>query len=203
MKTATSLATVVVTAAAHGMVTSPPARVVGDAFKAACGQQVYNNVQGDPYGSVQQLQQIGISQSNFNATACDLSLCKGLQLADSTSPPSSNSGFSSSASAGGHVQRFARGQVVAMTVDIRAPHTGVANVSVVDLRTKTVLGAPLMAWDVYASNAAGVARNNTAFSITMPDVAAACGTAGDCAVQWWWDSPDQKQTFMSCVDFTM
>lgn len=169
MKTFTTFATLVVTAAAHGiMVNSPPARVAGDDFKAACGQQVYNSVQGDQYGNVQQLEQIGTLQKDFNATACDLSLCKGLQLADN---PSAN------------VQRFTAGRVVVMKVDIRAPHMGVANVSVVDLRTNTVLGEPLMTWDVYASNAAGVPKNNTEFSITMPDVAADCGTAGDCALQ--------------------
>lgn len=27
--------------------------------------------------------------------------------------------------------------------------------------------------------------------------------AGDCVLQWWWDSPESKQTYESCVDFTM
>lgn len=191
MKTVPTLLALVATASAHGIVTSPPARVIGDAFQDACGEQVYNNLKGDPYGNVQQLQQIGTSQKDFNTTACDLSLCKGLQFADNNN----NSGTS--------VQQFTAGQVVPIKVDIRAPHTGVANVSVVNLQTNTMIGQPMMAWDVYASNSAGIPKNNTEFSVTMPDVAAECGTAGNCAVQWWWDSPDQKQTYMSCVDFTM
>lgn len=170
------------------MVTSPPARnVVGDAFKANCGEQVYNNVKGDQYGNVQQLQQIGTNQKDFNASTCNLSQCKGLQIADNMA----------------NVQKFTAGQVVDMKVDIRAPHTGSANVSVINLMTNTIIGEPMMEWDVYASNEKGVTANNTEFSITMPDVAADCGTAGACAVQWWWDSPSAKQTYMSCVDFTM
>lgn len=187
MRTVTALTTLVTTAAAHGIVTSPQARVLGDAFKAACGEQVSNNAKGDQYGNVQQLQQIGTSQKDFNASACDLSLCKGLQFADNSA----------------NVQAFTAGQVIAMKVDIRAPHTGVANVSVVNLQTNTIIGEPMMDWDVYASTSSGVPKNNTEFNITMPDVASDCGAAGACAVQWWWDSPSSQQTYMSCVDFTM
>lgn len=179
--------TLIATVAAHGIVTSPPTRVAGDAFKASCGEQAFNTLSSDAYGNIQQLQQTAQSQKDFNATACDFAQCKGLQFADNT----------------GNVQTFTAGQVVPVTVDIRAPHTGVANVSVVNTQTNSIIGTPMIAFDVYASNSAAIPKNNTQFSITMPDVAAECGTAGACVVQWWWDSPSIDQTYMSCVDFTM
>lgn len=174
-------------ASAHGIVTSPPARAAGDAFKTACGQQVFNSLNSDQYGNMQQLQNIGASQKDFDESACDLSLCKGLQFEDNSA----------------NIQKFTAGQVISMKVDIRAPHTGVANVSVVSLETNTIIGEPMMKWDIYASNSASIPKNNTDFTIKIPDVASSCGNAGACAVQWWWDSPSAKQTYMSCVDFTM
>lgn len=187
MKTTISVIALITTVATHGIVTSPQARAAGDAFKAACGEQVFNNANSDQYGNIQQLQQISTSQKDFNASVCNLSLCKGLQFSDNSA----------------NVQTFTAGQVVDMRVDIRAPHTGVANVSVVNLKTNTIIDEPMMKWNVYASNSAGVAKNNTEFSIKMPDVTSYCGMAGACVVQWWWDSPSAKQTYMSCVDFTM
>lgn len=136
---------------------------------------------------MQQLQQLAKSQQGFDATKCNLSMCKGLQFSDNQSK----------------LQNFTAGQVVPMKVDIKAPHTGVANVSVVNTQTNSVIGEPLMEWSVYASNSAPIPANNTQFSITMPDVSSECGTAGNCAVQWWWDSRSADQTYMSCVDFTM
>lgn len=147
------------------------------------------NVPIDPDGNMQQLEQMTNSQKDFKPDQCNLSLCKGLQFADN--------------SQAGNVQRFAAGQVVPLTVEIRAPHTGTANVSVVDARTNAVVAGPMVEFPVYASNSAPLPDNNTRFSITMPDVASRCGTAGDCVVQWWWDSRSADQTYMSCIDFTM
>ncbi|RDW82479.1 hypothetical protein BP6252_03591 [Coleophoma cylindrospora] len=171
----------------HGIVTSPPARVVGDAMKAACGQQVSNNLQSNAYGDIQQLAQIGTSQKDFNATLCDVTMCKGLQFEDNAN----------------NVQHFTAGQVVPITVDIQAKHTGTANVSVVDTATNTVIGNQLVYFPVYASTSTEIPANQTSFSVTMPDVSAQCGAAGACVMQWWWDSRQSDQTYMSCVDFTM
>lgn len=187
MKSVAALTTIITLAAGHGIVTSPPARQVGDAFKAACGEQPFNNQKGDPYGNQQQLEQNASSQKDFNATSCQFFMCKGYQLADNTA----------------NVQSFTAGQTVQMKVDIRAPHTGDCNVSVIDLGTNTVIGTPMIEFQNYASTSTGVAKNNTDFEITMPDVAAQCGQAGQCAVQWWWDSREADQTYMSCIDFTM
>ncbi|KAK1982640.1 hypothetical protein LZ30DRAFT_558108, partial [Colletotrichum cereale] len=169
---------------AHGKVTSPAPRVAGDAFKAACGETLFNTEKSDPFGNIQGLAQ---QAKNLDASKCDLALCKGYQFADNAA----------------NVQSFAPGQKVDFKVEIRAPHTGVANVSVVETGTNSVVGAPLISFTNYASTKTGVAANNTAFSVTLPDsLPAACGTAGNCVLQWWWDSAEAGQTYMSCVDFT-
>lgn len=136
---------------------------------------------------MQQLEQMISSQKDFNAAECNLSLCKGLQFADNQA----------------NVQTFTAGQVLPMTVQIKAPHTGTANVSIVNTQTNSVIGEPMIEWPVYASNSAPIPDNNTNFQVTLPDVGSQCGTAGACALQWWWDSRSADQTYMSCVDFTM
>jgi hypothetical protein len=102
-----------------------------------------------------------------------------------------------------NVQSYTSGEVIAMTYDIRAPHTGSANVSIVDTSTNTVISGPLISWDVFASNSVTIPANETSFSITMPDLAGKCTTAGDCVIQHYWNSPSAGQTYESCVDFTI
>lgn len=178
MKFIAVLTSIICLAASHGMVTSPPARQVGEAF---------NNQKADPFGNQQQFEQLAGSQKDFNATSCAFFMCKGYQLEDNTA----------------NVQTFTAGQTVQMKVEIRAPHTGDANVSVIDLRTNTVIGQPMIEFENYASTSSGVAKNNTDFEVTMPDVATQCGDVGFCAMQWWWHSEEAGQTYMSCIDFTM
>ncbi|KAI8293149.1 hypothetical protein K4K59_005906 [Colletotrichum sp. SAR11_240] len=169
---------------AHGKVTSPTPRVAGDAFKEACGTTMWNTEQSDPYGNIQGLaQQAG---SSLDASKCELALCKGYKFADNT-----------------NIQSYSPGETVDFKVEIRAPHTGVANVSVVDTTSNSVIGEPLISFTNYASTKTGIAANNTAFSVTLPDsLPSNCGTAGNCVLQWWWDSAEAGQTYMSCVDFT-
>ncbi|KAH7418588.1 hypothetical protein BKA64DRAFT_539805, partial [Cadophora sp. MPI-SDFR-AT-0126] len=172
----------------HGIVTSPPTRSVGPVMKSLCGQQIFNNLQSNAYGPIEQLAQIGSSQKDFNASACDLSLCKGLQFEDNASADK--------------VQRYTPGQVVQMKVDIQAKHTGTCNVSVVETGGNKMISGELASFAVYASTATEIPKNQTEFEVTMPDVKAQCGEAGKCVLQWWWDSKEAKQTYMSCVDFT-
>lgn len=173
--------------AGHGIVKNPPSRSAGAAMKAVCGEQVTNNLQSNEYGDIQQLSQIGASQKDFDAATCHVSLCKGQQFDDNSA----------------NVQTFTPGQVVPITVDIQAKHTGTCNVSVVDTATKKMISNELAFFPVYASTSTDLPKNNTQFNITMPDVSSQCGTAGACVVQWWWDSRESDQTYMSCIDFTM
>lgn len=96
-----------------------------------------------------------------------------------------------------------------MTAILPIPHAGPMNVSIVKTATNTVLGAPLLSFDVYADETlAQLPANNTAFSVTMPAGLGAsgsgdCAVAGDCVLQWFWFGTNAKQTYESCVDFVM
>lgn len=173
---------------AHGFVTKPEARQPGTAMGAACGAQVLSNQGSDKYGNIQGELQVASSQSDYKAAECDIWLCKGYKFADNKD----------------NVQSYKAGQKVPFTVDIRAPHTGVANVSVVATSSNKVIGAPLISWDVYASTATGVKADETDFSVTIPeDLGSQCATAGDCVLQWYWYAESIDQTYESCVDFTV
>ncbi|KAJ5578440.1 chitin binding protein [Penicillium hispanicum] len=172
----------------HGFVTSPTPRLPGTAFEAACGQQAYDNQEADKYGNVQGMLQVVKGQSDYNAAECDAWLCKGYKYADNKA----------------NVYSYKAGETVDFTVDIRAPHTGIANVSVVDTASNTVIGEPLIYWSVYASVSTGVAANDTKFSVTIPnDLGSQCSAGGDCVLQWYWYAQSIDQTYESCVDFTV
>ncbi|KAF2805970.1 uncharacterized protein BDZ99DRAFT_466267 [Mytilinidion resinicola] len=159
-------------------------------MSAACGAQVYSNQASDNYGNTQGELQVAAAQADYNAAACDVWLCKGYKFADNAA----------------HVQAYAPGQTVPMVVDIRAPHTGTANVSIVDTGTNQIVGRPLVRWEVYAANAVPLAEqaNNTRFEIEIPaDLGGRCETGGECVIQWWWDARSIDQTYEACVDFTV
>lgn len=185
MKSFAALAAIVPLVAAHGFIKSPAPRQPGDAFRAACGDQPYYQQSSDINGNVQGILQV--VGSDFDASACNLWLCKGFQLADNTDL----------------VQSYTAGETVDFAINIAAPHTGYANVSVVKTSTNSIIGTPLIEFSNYASNA-GMPANNTAFSVTIPDdLGSECSTAGDCVLQWFWDAADINQTYESCVDFTV
>lgn len=46
-------------------------------------------------------------------------------------------------------------------------------------------------------------KNQTSFTVTIPDLGTACKVAGDCVLQWWWYGTKARQTYESCVDFTI
>ncbi|KAF2145034.1 uncharacterized protein K452DRAFT_284424 [Aplosporella prunicola CBS 121167] len=183
-----SLPALATTVLGHGFVTKPTARMPGDAMAAACGQQVYNNQKSDNYGNIQGELQVASSQSDYDAAKCDIWLCKGYKLADNKD----------------NVQSYTAGQKVTFEVDVRAPHTGVANVSVIDTASHSPIGEPLISWDKYATTESGVKKTDTNFEVTMPsDLGSKCSTAGDCVLQWYWFAESIDQTYESCVDFTM
>lgn len=170
----------------HGKVLSPPARQAGQAFGKACGTQMLSVESSDRNGNIQNLRQN--AKADFNPVKCPLELCKGIPFADAKPAD---------------VQSFSAGQNVTIKVQITAPHTGLANMSVVDTKTNTIIGQPLIEFENYASTKTGVAKNNTDFSVTLPQtLPATCATAGDCVLQWWWYSDEAKQTYVDCIDFT-
>ncbi|KEY72501.1 hypothetical protein S7711_05174 [Stachybotrys chartarum IBT 7711] len=179
------LAAAVPMVAAHGFISSPPPRQPGEAYGAACGAQALNQQAADINGNVQGIMQV--IDARTISDDCNLWLCKGFLLED----PSL-------------VQSYTLGQTIDFEINIAAPHTGVANVSVVRTSTNSIIGAPLIEFENYASTATGVDPSNRAFSVTLPeDLEGQCTTAGDCVLQWWWDAADINQTYESCVDFTV
>ena len=178
----------ITTVSAHGFITSPQARLAGNAMKAACGQQVFNNQQSDNYGNIQGELQVTKGQSDYNAAECNIWQCKGYKFADNTA----------------NVQSWTAGQTVPFTFDVRAPHTGTANVSIVNTATNTIIGEPLLTYADFADNAKSIPANETSFSITIPsDLGDTCATAGACVVQHYWNAASINQTYESCVDFTV
>lgn len=178
-----ALAALLPLVSAHGFINDPPARRPGDAYTQACGQQPFFQQSADINGNVQGIMQV---VGDDITEDCKLWLCKGFQFEDNTE----------------NVQSFSAGQTIDFDINIAAPHTGFANVSIVRTATDQMVGTPLIEFDNYASNA-GVDANNTAFSVTMPDSIEGCTEPGECVLQWFWDAPDIDQTYESCVDFVV
>ncbi|KAF1362719.1 hypothetical protein EJ07DRAFT_106586 [Lizonia empirigonia] len=170
--------------AAHGFISSPSPRLPGNGLKAACGDQVYNQQSSDHYGNVQG----ALQNLQGDHPDCRMWQCKGVPFADA-----------------GEIFTYSAGEVVPMKIDIRAPHDGVANVSIVNIKTDKVIGEPLISWDQYALTSSPMSAhpNWTSFDITMPDVSSECAQAGDCVIQWYWDAAAINQTYESCIDFKM
>lgn len=124
--------------------------------------RVYNNQASDALGNVQGILQVANSQKDYNPATCDVWLCKGYQFGDNSA----------------NIQSYTAGQKVDIAIRIGAPHTGVANMSIVDTKANAVIGDALISFDDYASVSHTMPANNSAFSITMPDLGSKCATAG-------------------------
>ncbi|TKA72675.1 hypothetical protein B0A55_06282 [Friedmanniomyces simplex] len=177
-------------AEAHGYFVTPKARQPGPAFQAACGMQAYYQMSGDINGNIQGLTQTVKGQSDYHPAECNLWKCKGMKYADNTA----------------NIQHYTPGQTFAMNFAIRAPHTGSANISIIDLSTPhgTIVAANLQKWAVYASTATSIPASEENFSVKMPsNLGSKCAAKGACAIQMYWDAPSVEQTYESCIDFTL
>ncbi|CAL3964924.1 hypothetical protein PZA11_002188 [Diplocarpon coronariae] len=180
-------AALVTAVAAHGSITTPLPRAAGENYKTVCGQQVYNNQAADRNGNIQGVLQVANGQTDVTP-ACNVWLCKGFTFEDNTA----------------NVQTYTPGQVVPITFNLAAPHTGTANMSIVNTASNTIIGSPLLSWDVYASTSVPISSSETSFSITIPsDLGSQCATAGACVIQHFWDARSVDQTYESCIDFTV
>ncbi|KAF8063596.1 hypothetical protein FPV67DRAFT_1701541 [Lyophyllum atratum] len=216
---ASGLGLYIVLVAGHGIVTTPTPRAIGNANLAACGtgankvlksvesaithssrwkpkamgycrlwvtRELWVMTDSTVYGPIENA--AAKVDAGYNATSCHLFFCRGLQFEDNKS----------------NTRVYKPGTVVPFHVDIEAHHTGYANVSVVNLATQKPIGAPLFLWPVYTNNSLGPAdwvKNETDFSVTIPDLGTQCSKGGACAIQWFWYAYN-VQTYQSCVDFT-
>ncbi|KAF2200239.1 hypothetical protein GQ43DRAFT_441760 [Delitschia confertaspora ATCC 74209] len=187
-----ALITLIPTVLSHGLIQSPPSRPVGPAIVSACGNGVVSQIRADNTSHVEGLPEAAAKDSAYKPSQCNLWLCKGLQFADN---PATN------------IQKWSAGQVVPLKVWVRIPHEGSANVSVVDTKTNQVVGDMLKVWKSgYAPGRAekDVPLDQKEFSVTIPNgLEQRCATAGACVLQWWWYGTGAKQTYESCVDFTI
>ncbi|GAB1741763.1 hypothetical protein NU219Hw_g7172t1 [Hortaea werneckii] len=175
---------------AHGYFTKPEGRQPGTAFQDACGMQAYYNMKGSINGNIQGLQQVVSNQDDYNPDECHLWKCKGMKYADNKD----------------NVQTYTPGQSVDLTFTIVAPHTGHANVSIIDTSSPNgkVIAKNLKKWDTYASTSSPIQDSQQNFSVKMPtNLGDQCAEAGQCAIQMYWDAPDIDQTYESCIDFTL
>ncbi|XDG01316.1 hypothetical protein ABKA04_000931 [Annulohypoxylon sp. FPYF3050] len=187
------LAAFAATVSAHGLILSPTPRGPGDASVAACGQSVVDNVKNDKTSHVEGLPELAAADPDYKADECNVWLCKGLQYGDNTA----------------NVQTYTAGQSVPIEVQLSIPHVGSANVSIVDTKTDTIIGSPLLSWPSgYADERQFYAHttpaNQTKFNVTIPDdLGTQCSEAGACVIQWWWYGTGARQTYESCIDFTV
>lgn len=164
------LAAFAATVSGHGLITKPTPRGPGDASIAACGSSVVNNIKGDLTSHVEGLPELAAQDAAYNADLCKLWLCRGLQFADNVA----------------NVQQYTPGQSVNIQVQLSIPHAGSANVSIVDTKTDTIIGEPLLSWPSgYADERQFYAHQTPAeqtnFNVTIPDnLGSQCSEAGAC-----------------------
>ncbi len=161
-------ALLVALASAHGLVSKPATRLPGDATAVVCGKPMVAFYKSDETSYPEALKRSSGWDTGFSASKCNLYLCKGFQFEDNKD----------------NVQKYKPGDVVDMEVKIRIPHKGYANVSVVDLGANAVIGDPLKKW---AENYAAVInppKDQTSFSVKIPDLGGKCTQAGQCVCDY-------------------
>jgi hypothetical protein len=170
-----TVATVLLLASAvlsHGIITVPPSRGIGPAISTACGQAITSAIKSDNTSYVEQLTKLASSDSKFDAAACDLYLCKGLQFSDNSA----------------NVQTWKASDVVPIKIWLRIPHEGIANVSIVSTKQNKQVGDFLKIWS--SGYAPGKSENDVPFeqrefSVTIPSgLESTCANAGDCVSQY-------------------
>ncbi|GAP82764.2 putative chitin binding protein [Rosellinia necatrix] len=162
----------------HAVMTSPAPRNTGPKQLERCGAIVTAVLQRDLAGPIENAMKAVDASYNCNAY-----LCRGYQYEDNVSK----------------LKAVSAGDVLTFHIDLVAGHhPGYANVSVVNLASNTVIGAPLVSWADWPDSTSGPPRND----ITIPNtLASACDEGGKCAIQWFWWSISNSQTYESCVDF--
>jgi hypothetical protein len=133
---------------------------------AACGSSVAALVTADNTSHVEGMPEAAAEIPNFNSTACNVFMCKGLQFADNAA----------------NVQTFQPGQVVNMLASIPIPHEGPINVSIINTKANTGIENPLISFVSYADESLpALPANNTNFNVTIPNTpGGTCAVAGTC-----------------------
>ncbi|KAI2629464.1 hypothetical protein GGS21DRAFT_545347 [Xylaria nigripes] len=166
----------------HAVIQTPEPRGTGSKQLELCGGAVTDALERDIAGPIEDA--VDDADEDYH---CNAYLCRGYQYEDNEDK----------------VQAVKAGDVLTFHIDLIAGHhPGYANVSVVDLKSNTVIGDPLVKWDNWPDSKSGPPRNDTDFTATIPDtLGTACNEGGKCAIQWYWWSISNSQTYESCLDF--
>ncbi|KAI1267455.1 hypothetical protein F5Y18DRAFT_303480 [Xylariaceae sp. FL1019] len=166
----------------HARMTTPQPRVTGPKQVELCGALVTAVLESDLAGPIENA--VDSADANYN---CNAYLCRGYQYEDNTS----------------NVMALTAGDVIPCHIDLVAGHhPGWSNVSVVDLAANKIIGDELIYWADWPDSTSGPPRNDTDFNVTIPDgLGSACDEGGQCAIQWYWWSDSNDQTYESCLDF--
>ena len=162
----TLLTTLTSLAASHGLVQKPATRTPGAATAAACGNTMATFYRADNTSYPEALLRAnprGLTDG-YDAAKCNLWLCKGYQFSDNTA----------------NVKSYKPGDVIDMEVWIRIAHRGYANVSVVDTKSNTVVGNPLLVWEKDYAATTTPPVDQVKFSVKVPELGGKCTVAGDC-----------------------
>ncbi|KAI1172902.1 hypothetical protein F4777DRAFT_483784 [Nemania sp. FL0916] len=166
----------------HAVMQTPTPRGTGSKQVERCGSVVTAVLERDLAGPIENAMKA--ADSNYK---CNLYLCRGYQYEDNTD----------------NVKAVKAGDVISFHIDLVAGHhPGYANVSIVDLAANKILGKELVSWSNWPDSTSGPPRNDTDFKVTIPStLGSACNAGGKCAIQWYWWSESNSQTYESCLDF--
>ncbi|KAK2768722.1 hypothetical protein FQN54_000578 [Arachnomyces sp. PD_36] len=166
----------------HAVVETPTARQPGKASDELCGAGASEALRRDLAGPLEEV--VEDADADFN---CNVYVCRGYQYEDNEA----------------NLQTFQAGDVVDFHIDLVAGHRpGYANVTVIDPVKNVVIGAPLKTWEAWPVENPGPDRDDTDFTVTIPeDLGSVCTEGGNCAIQWYWYAEGNSQTYESCVDF--
>ncbi|KAK2775176.1 hypothetical protein FQN52_004057 [Onygenales sp. PD_12] len=168
----------------HAVVESPAPRKPGALADELCGAAVSKVMRRDLAGPIE----VAVKAADQDYK-CNAYLCRGFRYEDNTD----------------NLHTFHAGDIVDFHVDLVAGHRpGYANVSVIDPSTNVVIGTPLKTWEAWPVNNPGPDRDDIDFNVTIPEsLASICTEGGKCAIQWYWYSMSNSQTYESCVDFVI
>ncbi|KAL4116794.1 hypothetical protein PRIC2_012246 [Phytophthora ramorum] len=173
---------------AHGQMTNPTPRPISQQYRADCGALSGAGDQELQYAPVELLS----SRAQADRPAADtfniMNGCRGTVYETNNT-----------------VTELTAGVSFDVEWVIQAPHPGTMVLSVVKPSTDSSgtityeSVAELLTIDPFAETSGG----NTSTTATIPTSVIGCGSAGDCALQFYWHSDLASQTYPTCADIVV
>ncbi|KAG7388677.1 hypothetical protein PHYPSEUDO_012004 [Phytophthora pseudosyringae] len=173
---------------AHGQMTTPTPRSISQQYRADCGALSGAGDQELEYAPVELLNSRAQSDRPSAATFNILNGCRGTVY-----------------EANNTVTELAAGTPFDVEWVIQAPHPGSMVLSIVKPSTDSSgtisyeSVVELLTINPFAENSS----DNTSTTATIPTSVTGCGSAGDCALQFYWHSDLANQTYPTCADIVV